>query len=74
MNGNERVRLRRLALRLTQAEVADRVKGVWTPDISKIEAQGWIPPAAVRSSIAMALSAIVTDLWPGLGESEHPAA
>lgn len=53
--GNRRFRLRRLELEMTQEDLAKQVDGIYTPDISRIEAGGWIPPAEVQERLARAL-------------------
>lgn len=62
-------RARRYLLRLSQSEVASRV-GLSAPDISRIEAQGWLPPPALRAQLADILGMSVEDLFgppPDLG-------
>lgn len=67
--GNLVFRARRYLLGLTQPKVASRV-GLSAPDISRIEAQGWLPPVAMRAQLAEVLGMPAEELFgpqPDLG-------
>jgi len=63
MAENRKIRARRAELGLTQAQLADLVDGIYTPDISRIEAGGWLPPESVRNDLARALQTTPDALW-----------
>ena len=66
---NRRFKARRIELGLTQAQLAKAVAGLHSPDISKIEAQGWTPPAGCQAALATALQTTPDALW---GTAAHP--
>ena len=53
---------RRKELGLTQVELAAKIQGVYTPDITRIE-KGWIPPDDVKRALAMALETTVDAIF-----------
>lgn len=67
--GNRIFRARRYLLGLSQPDVASSV-GLSAPDISRIEAQGWLPPRAIREKLADVMGMPAAELFgppPELG-------
>jgi len=63
MAENRKFKVRRVELGLTQEQLADLVDGLFGPDISRIEAGGWLPPEHVRNDLARALQTTSEALW-----------
>lgn len=67
------IRDRRLALGLTQQQLAERV-GITDKAVSKWERSVSYPDITLLRELAAALEVSVTELWRGAGGSAHPGA